>query len=138
MAASMLLTLNIHAAELEPITVTSTNKTEHSIEDITSTITVITAEELEENGYQSVSQAISTIAGISVTHSGGLGQQTSFFVRGADLGKVLVLLDGIYLNDPSTPNNTALLESLTTENIQQIEIAKGSMSSIWGLMLVQG
>jgi len=131
-AASLLLVLNTYAAELEPITVTSTNKTEHSIEDTTSTITVITSEELEENGYQTVAQAINTVAGISVTHSGGLGQQTSFFVRGADSGKVLVLLDGMRLNDPSTTNNTALLESLTTENIQQIEIIKGGASSIWG------
>lgn len=131
-AASMLLVLNAYAAELEPITVTSTNKTEHSIEDTTSTITVITSEELEENGYQTVAQTINTVAGISVTHSGGLGQQTSFFVRGADSGKVLVLLDGMRLNDPSTTNNTALLESLTTENIQQIEIIKGGASSIWG------
>ena len=131
-AASLLLTITVTAAELESITVTTTNKTVHSIEDTTSTVIVITAEELEESGYLTVSQAINTIAGISVTNSGGLGQQTSFFVRGADSGKVLVLLDGMRLNDPSTTNGTALLESLTTENIQQIEIIKGGMSSIWG------
>lgn len=132
MAASMLLTIAVNAVELEPITVTSINKTENSLEDSTSAVTVITAEDLEENGYKSVAEAINTIAGISVTNSGGLGQQTSFFVRGADSGKVLVLLDGMRLNDPSTTNGTALLDSLTTENIQQIEIIKGGMSSIWG------
>ncbi|MDM5270966.1 TonB-dependent receptor [Sulfurovum sp. zt1-1] len=131
-AVSLLLTITTHAAELEPITVTTTNKTEHSINDTTSNVTVITAEELDKNGYQNVAQAINSIAGISVANSGGLGQQTSFFVRGADSGKVLVLLDGMRLNDPSTTNGTALLESLTTDNIQQIEIIKGGMSSIWG------
>ncbi len=131
--ATLLLTNSTFADEtLEPITVISTNKTPQSIKDTTSQVTVITAEEIEENGYQTVSQAISTVAGISVNHAGGLGQSTSFFVRGADSGKVLVLLDGMRLNDPSTTNGTALLESLTTSNIERIEIIKGGSSSIWG------
>jgi len=95
-------------------------------------VTVITAEDIEEKGYLNVAQAINSVAGISVTTSGGLGQQTSFFIRGADSGKVLVLLDGVRLNDPSTTNGTALLDSLTTSNIEQIEIIKGGTSSIWG------
>jgi len=131
--AALLLTTNTHADEtLEPIHVITTNKTDQSIQKTTANITVITAEEIEEKGYQTVAQAINTVAGISVTNSGGLGQQTSFFVRGADSGKVLVLLDGMRLNDPSTTNGTALLDSLRTSNIAQIEIIKGGSSSIWG------
>ena len=131
--ATLLLTTNSYADEtLEPITVVSTNKTAQSIQNTTSNVEVITAEEIEEKGYKTVAQAINTVAGISVANSGGLGQQTSFFVRGADSGKVLVLLDGMRLNDPSTTNGTAILDSLTTSNIQQIEIVKGGSSSIWG------
>ncbi|MCO4846083.1 MAG: TonB-dependent receptor [Sulfurovum sp.] len=130
--ATLLLT-NTYADEtLEPITIISSNKTTQSIQKTTANVTVITSTDIEEKGYQTVAQAINTVAGISVTHSGGLGQQTSFFVRGADSGKVLVLLDGMRLNDPSTTNGTALLDSLTTSNIEQIEIIKGGTSSIWG------
>jgi vitamin B12 transporter len=128
-----LLSTDLYADEtLEPISIISANKTNQSIQRTTSNVTVITSQEIEENGYQTVTQAINTVAGISVTNSGGLGQQTSFFVRGADSGKVLVLLDGMRLNDPSTTNGTALLDSLTTSNIEQIEIIKGGASSIWG------
>ncbi len=131
--ATLLLTTHTHADEtLEPITIVSTTKTTQSIQNTTSNVTVITAEEIEEKGFQTVTQVINTVAGISVTNSGGLGQQTSFFVRGADSGKVLVLLDGMRLNDPSTTNGTALLDNLTTHNIKQIEIIKGGASSIWG------
>jgi len=131
--ATLLLSTHTHADEtLEPITVTSTNKTDQSIQKTTANVTVITSQEIEEHGYQTVAQAISRVAGISVAHAGGLGQQTSFFMRGADSGKVLVLLDGMRLNDPSTTNGTALLDSLTTSNIAQIEIIKGGTSSIWG------
>ena len=131
-AATLLLTSSTFAEEtLEPIVV-STNKTPQSIQDTTSNITVITADDIEENGYQTLSEAIQSVAGITVNNAGGLGQTTSFFLRGADSGKVLVLLDGMRLNDPSTTNGTALLESLTTSNIEQIEIIKGGSSSIWG------
>jgi len=131
--AALLCTSHTNADEtLESIHVITTNKTDHSIQKTTANITVITAQDIEESGYQTVAQAINTVAGISVASSGGLGQQTSFFIRGADSGKVLVLLDGMRLNDPSTTNGTALLDSLTTANIAQIEIIKGGSSSIWG------
>jgi len=132
-AATLLLTTNSFAEEtLEPITIVSTNKTSQSIKNTTSNITVITAEDIEENGYQTVSEIISHISGITITNAGGLGQQSSFFVRGASSDRVLVLLDGMRLNDPSTTGGQALLENLTTYNIQQIEIIKGGLSSVWG------
>lgn len=131
--ATLLFTTTTFAdTTLEEITVVSTNKVPTSIQNTTADITVITANDIREHGYQTVAQAINTVAGISVTNSGGLGQQTSFFVRGSDSGKVLVLLDGMRLNDPSTTNGTALLDSLTTANIAQIEVVKGATGSIWG------
>ncbi|NOR55368.1 MAG: TonB-dependent receptor plug domain-containing protein [Sulfurovum sp.] len=117
---------------LEDINIISSNKTPQSIKETTGNVTVITAEEIEEKGYQTVAQAIATQAGIQVATAGGLGQPTSFFLRGMDSGSVLVLLDGMRLNDPSTTNGTALLDTLTTHNIAQIEILKGGASSIWG------
>ncbi|WP_309498674.1 TonB-dependent receptor domain-containing protein [Sulfurovum sp.] len=130
--ATLLLT-NTYADEtLEPIIIVSSNKTTQSITNTTSNVTVITAEDIEENGYQTVSQAISTVAGISISQSGGLGQLTSIFTRGMNGGQTLVLLDGMRLNDPSTPNGAALIETFSTQNIERIEIIKGAQSSIWG------
>ncbi|MDQ1326046.1 MAG: vitamin transporter [Campylobacterota bacterium] len=130
---ALLFATNLLAdATLEPITVVSSNKTEQSVQKTTSNVEVITAEEIKEKGYQNVAEAIEHIAGISVVYSGGLGQQTSFFVRGADSGKVLVLLDGMRLNDPSTTDGRAILDNLTVNAIKQIEIIKGGASSIWG------
>ena len=131
--ATLLLTQITFAEEtLEDITVISTNKTKQSIGETTANLTVITSEDIEEKGYQTVAQAIQMQAGIQVAQAGGLGQATSFFVRGMDAGQVLVLIDGMRLNDPSTTDSRALLDSLTTSNIEQIEIIKGASSSIWG------
>jgi len=131
--ATLLLTTNINAAEdIGEITVISTNKTAQSISETTSNIEVVTSEDIEEKGYQTVAQAIEQQAGIIISNSGGMGQPTSIFTRGMEGGQTLVLLDGMRLNDPSTTNGAAHLETLTTANIQQIEIIKGGQSSIWG------
>ena len=131
--ATLLLTTNTFAEEtLKDITIVSANKTSQSIKDTTSNVTVITAEDIEENGYQTVSQAISRTSGIIISQNGGLGQLTSVFTRGMNGGQTLILLDGMRLNDPSTPNGAALLETFSTANVEQIEIIKGGSSSIWG------
>ena len=132
-AATLLLTTNTYADEtLEDITITSSNKLPTSIEQTTANVVVITEKDIEERGYQTVAQAISNVSGISISRAGGLGQNTSLFMRGSRSNKVLVLLDGMRLNDPSTVNNTAFLDNITTSNIAQIEIIKGGSSSIWG------
>ena len=130
--ATLLLTTTYAEETLEPITIISTSKTTQSIKNTTSNVTVITADDIEERGYITVAEAINHVSGISVSRNGGIGQLTSIFVRGSDSGKVLVLLDGMRLNDPSTPDGRALLDGITTNNIQQIEIVKGGMGSIWG------
>ena len=132
-AVSLLLSNTIYAEEtLKDITVTTANKTVQSLQETTSNITVITAEDIQEHGYQTVAEAISHVPGITLTQNGGVGQLTSLFVRGASAGRVLVLLDGMRLNDPSTPDGRATIAHLLTDNVERIEIVKGGASSIWG------
>ncbi len=131
--ATLLLTTHTHADEtLEPITIVSATKTTQSIQNTTSNVTVITSEDIEENGYQSVAEAISHVPGISITNNGGLGKVTSIFLRGMKTEKILVLLDGVTLNNPSSTDGQAFFEHISLDNIDQIEIIKGGASSIWG------
>ena len=114
------------------LTITTSNQSSEAIKNTTSDLEVLTTSEIEENGDQTVAQAISRVAGISVTGNGGYGQPSSIFVRGQSAGSVLVLLDGMRLNDPSSTDGRAMIENLMTDNIAQIEIIKGGSSSIWG------
>ncbi len=64
---SLLIATNIYSADkLDTITVTSATKSSQSIKDVTSSIEVITSEELEERNFVSVPEALNTIAGINV------------------------------------------------------------------------
>ncbi len=70
-------------------------------------------------------------AGIQVSQSGGIGQQTSLFLRGMDSNKTLVLIDGIRYNDTQV-EMAANFEHLMINDIERIEVIKGAQSSIWG------
>ncbi len=112
--------------------ITTASQTSESIHDTTADISVITSEDIAQNGDQTAAEAISHISGITVTANGGLGQPSTIFVRGQSSGSLLVLLDGMRLNDPSTTDGRANLEHIMTNDIAQIEIIKGGSSSIWG------
>ena len=114
------------------LTITTSNQSTEAINNTTADISVLTAADLTESGDQTVAQAISRVTGISVTGNGGFGQPSSLFMRGQSAGNVLILLDGMRLNDPSSTDGRAMIENLMIDNIAQIEIVKGGSSSIWG------
>ncbi|MDD5548691.1 MAG: TonB-dependent receptor [Sulfurovaceae bacterium] len=121
-----------NSESLGEIEVISTNKTKQKVTKTTSNIDVITSEDIKQNGYISVVDALSSTLGINISQNGGAGQKSSFFLRGMDSGKILVLVDGMRLNDPSTTNNTSMIEYLPISNVEQIEVIRGGSSSVWG------
>ncbi len=135
LAAAFTLAANTLLAQesydLGEITVSSASKSEQSIKDVTSNVEVITGAELEEKHVKTVSEALNTLSGISVTSNGGLGQLDSLFIRGIDSKRILILIDGIRYNEP-TGLSGAPLAQLMIDDIEQIEVVKGAQSGIWG------
>ena len=131
-ASTLLFTTNIHADEtLEDIIITSATKSEQKIKDVTSNVNVITAQEIEERGFTTVTEALNSLPGVSFTSNGGLGQNTSVILRGMDSQRTLVLIDGIRYND-ITSLSGAPFAHLMINDIKQIEVVKGAQSGIWG------
>ena len=129
---TLLLATQTFAEEtLQDITVTSATKTSQSLKNITSNVDVITAAEIEDRGYSTVTQALNALAGISFTQNGGIGQSTSVSLRGMDTKRTLVLIDGVRYND-LTGLSGAPFAHLMIDDIAQIEVVKGAQSGIWG------
>ncbi|MBU0485293.1 MAG: TonB-dependent receptor [Proteobacteria bacterium] len=97
-----------------------------------SSITVISAEEIEQKKQITVAEVLKGVPGLDVKANGGPGTNTSVFMRGADNKNTLILVDGIMFNDPSQANRGANLGTLTTDNIERIEIVRGPMSVLYG------
>src|SRR6187399_3269149 len=69
------------------------------IDQIASSVTVITAADLERQQIRTVPDALKTVPGLNVVQTGGMGGQTAIFMRGTNSNHVKVLLDGIDISD---------------------------------------
>jgi len=131
-ASFLLATTNLFSAQsLETITVTSATKSEQSLKDVTSNVEVITKEEIAERHFTGVSEALSTLSGVSIISNGGVGQSDSLFIRGVDSKRILILVDGVRYNEPAGLSGAPLAQ-LSIDDIEQIEVIKGAQSGIWG------
>ncbi|MFH0709874.1 MAG: TonB-dependent receptor [Pseudomonadota bacterium] len=136
-SATLVASLGADTLSLEPIVI-SASKTEQSLKDTTANIDVITSDELEERHITSVIDALKTLSNIPIAQNGGIGSQSSFFLRGFSSENAVVLVDGIRYNDPTTPKGQAQLEQLMVNDIERIEIIKGAQSGVWGANAVAG
>src|ERR1700687_5770007 len=116
----------------EQAIVVSPTATETPINQIASSVTVITAKDMERDQRRTVPDALSTVTGLNVVQSGGPGGLTSVFTRGTNANHTKVLIDGIDVSDPSNPGRGFDLGQLLTSDIQQIEVLRGPQSGLYG------
>ncbi|MEX0590422.1 MAG: TonB-dependent receptor [Xanthobacteraceae bacterium] len=101
-------------------------------EQIGSSVTVITAEEIERLQRRTVSDVLATVPGLYVVQSGSPGAQTSVFIRGLNSNQTKVFIDGIEVSDPASPNRAFDFGALTTADIERIEVLRGPQSGLYG------
>jgi len=99
-------------------------------QEVGSSVTVITAEQLAESGKKMVLDVLREVPGVDVV--GGPGQIASVFIRGAKSEHTLVLIDGVEANDPISPGRDYDFAHLTLDNVERIEILRGPQSTLYG------
>jgi len=122
--------------ELE--TVVTATRTATPASHIGSSVTVISAEELQINQYEWVYDALRQVPGVDVVRNGGFGGVTSVFIRGANSNHTLALVDGIELEDPSTPNGVVDFADVPPDNVERVEVLRGPASSLYGSDAIGG
>ena len=127
----------IKAHSLETIQVKAV-RSSANIYQTGSSIDVITSDEIFNKGYSFVSEALESLGGINVSQSGAFGGTSYVRIRGASSGQTLVLIDGVKVNDASSPDGAFDFSNLQTFNIERIEVLKGSQSTLWGSDAIGG
>ncbi len=125
------------AVQMEGIVVVA-NSESTPVREIGSSVTIITAQEIKQSQKQSVTEVLRDVPGLDVVQTGARGGQTSVFMRGANSGHTLVLIDGVEMNDPSSPNGAFDFADLSVENIERIEVLRGSQSILYGSDAIGG
>ena len=116
---------------LDSMVVTAT-RTMKELKEVPSSVSVVTAEEIKERNVTSVQEALQYMPGVYMAQNA----QGGISLRGYSGSNVLVLVDGVQMND--TYDGGVNFNMIPVENIERIEVLRGAASSIYGGHAVGG
>ncbi|SUZ30550.1 Colicin I receptor [Roseibaca ekhonensis] len=122
---------------LEEVTF-SANLTPTELARAASSVSVVTREDLEADGTTQLVDYLAKLPGVTVTQNGGPGGSASLRIRGAGPEYVAVYVDGIRVDDPSSPQTAFNFGTLSTADIGRVEVLRGSQSALYGGSAVGG
>ena len=135
--AAYAATADAAAIGAEEIVVTATRiPTPES--QVASSISIITGDEIEARQLQTLPDVLKDVPGLNVVRSGGPGGQTSVFMRGTNSDHTKVFVDGIDVNDPSSPNASFDFGQFLTQDIAKVEVLRGPQSGLYGSDAIGG
>ena len=137
--ASLLLSSTAFAQARPPLTITITpTRVESAAEDTGASVTVISAQQIEQRQYETIADALQDVPGLNIVQSGGAGKQTAVFMRGTNSNHVLVLIDGVRASDPSTVSGTFNFAHLPVDGVERVEVVRGPLSTLYGSDAIGG
>jgi len=122
---------------VEEVVVTAT-RSPQPLYRVGSSITVIGKDAIEASQAVVVSDLLTQTPGVSFSRTGGVGGTTAVRIRGAETDQTTVLIDGVKLNDPSSPGGGYNFADLLAGDIARIEILRGAQSTLWGSQAIGG
>ena len=128
----LISTVSVSAEEVSPeVMVVTAKRLPTDTDKFSGSVSVITSEQIERRQYQTLGDALRDVAGLSAPPSGGIGAQTSVFIRGANSNHVLILIDGVEVSDPAA-GNVYEFSQLSLNGVERIEVLRGNYSAEYG------
>ena len=138
-AASSIVVLAVAAtAHADESVVVTATRTEQPLAQVGQSLTVIDAEAITVRQSDTVVDLLRTVPGVTIGRNGGIGSTTSVYIRGAENDQTVALIDGVKLNDPSSPGGGFNFGNLLVGNISRVEVLRGSQSVLWGSQAIGG
>ncbi|MDB5139272.1 MAG: btuB 2 [Mucilaginibacter sp.] len=123
---------------LNDVVVTAT-RSPKKLSEIGRVVSVITAEEINHAQGKTLPQLLNTVPGITFSGAGNApGISSDIYLRGALPGNTLILVDGFPVNNASAISGSYDLNAFPLDEIDHIEILKGSGSTLYGSDAVAG
>lgn len=119
----------------DPVVVTAT-RTAITVDGALSSVSVITRDDIDRLQPVSLADLLTGLPGVTFAQAGGLGQQTSLFLRGTNSSHTLLLVDGVRVGSVSA--GLPAFEQIPVDQIERIEIVRGPRSSLYGADAIGG
>ena len=126
------------AAQAGRDVVVTANRAARPAATVGQAVTVLDTETITRRQASVVADLLRQTPGVTVVRNGGVGTATSVNIRGAESDQTVALIDGIKLNDPSSPGGGFDFGNLLIGNIARIEVLRGAQSVLWGSQAIGG
>jgi len=122
-------------AQLAPVVVTAARMPQ-PIATLTADLTVIDADAIAASGSRSFAELLQGQPGVEIVQNGGPGSTSGVFLRGANRGQTVLLVDGLRVSSSTVGAPT--LEAIPLDQVERIEILRGPASSLYGADAIGG
>lgn len=105
--------------------------------EVNENVVVITKQQIENSPATSIDELLQFYTGMDIRRRGSNGVQSDITIRGSSFEQVLILVNGIRMNDSQTGHNTFNLP-FDISSVERVEIMKGSSAKLYGQNVYAG
>lgn len=105
--------------------------------DVNENVTVITKQQIQNSPATSIDELLQFYSGLDIKRRGSNGVQSDITIRGSSFEQVLILVNGIRMNDSQTGHNTFNIP-FDISSVERVEIIKGSSAKLYGQNVYAG
>ncbi len=116
--------------------IVAANRVGQSIGTVLAATTVIDKDSIRRSSAQNLAELLAGVPGMQFSPAGGLGAQTSLFLRGTESDHTLILVDGVQMT--TSTGSAGKLEFIPLDQIERVEIVRGPRSSVYGSEAIGG
>ncbi|TDQ37517.1 TonB-dependent receptor domain-containing protein [Thiopseudomonas denitrificans] len=138
LVASAATDLDTEAALKLSDTVITANRGAQSKADTTAAVSVFTREDIDRLQPVNVADLLNRVPGVQIRQNGGRGSATGVFIRGTSTAQTLVLIDGVRVGSATAGGANGALEHLNIDQIERVEVLRGSRSAVYGADAIGG
>lgn len=134
------LDISLEVAGINTEVVVTAEGTPQTIDEVSKAVSVVNANQIERRDEYSLIEALRPVPGVRVEQLGGPGSFSKILIRGLRVVDTSLLLDGMRVRDAADFRGSInpYLEDILTNNIDRVEVMRGSGSSLYGSNAVGG